>query len=59
MDATKLHLLLNYIPLIGIVDRVIFLTLWNPTACRATAQKMGLGLLVVDGVVTLGVFRNG
>ena len=58
MDATKLHLLLNYIPLI-VTPVGAFMLLYGSRRSRPKAQKTGLVLLVLMAVVTLGVFGTG
>ncbi|MBX7053958.1 MAG: hypothetical protein K1X36_03305 [Pyrinomonadaceae bacterium] len=58
MDAVKLHLLLNYIPLMG-VPAGAFLLFYGYIRSRPLAKKTGLILLVLTAIVTLGVFGSG
>lgn len=58
MDATKLHLLFNYFPLIGSMTGLIALL----SAYRmksVSVQKIGLGLLALTAFLTLVVFGTG
>jgi len=58
MDATKLHLLINYFPLAGTVIGPIVLiygTRWR----SEKAQKIGLGIVILTAILTLVVFGTG
>ena len=58
MDATKLHLIFNYLPLIGTGMGAIVL-LYGSRKVSVKAQKIGLGLLVLTAIITLVVFGTG
>lgn len=58
MDATKLHLILNYFPLAGTIIGPIVLiygTRWR----SEKAQKIGLGIVILTAILTLVVFGTG
>ncbi len=58
MDATKLHLIFNYFPLIGTLIGPIVLiygTRWR----SEKAQKIGLGIVILTAILTLVVFGTG
>jgi len=58
MDATKLHLLFNYCPLIGTLAGPIVM-LYGSWRSSVKAQKIGLGVLVLTSILTLVVFGTG
>ena len=58
MDATKLHLLFNYVPLAGTLIGPIVL-IYGTRRASEKAQKIGLGILVLTAILTLVVFGTG
>jgi hypothetical protein len=58
MDATKLHLIFNYSPLIGTPIGIIVL-LYGNQKLSVRAQNIGLGVLVLTAILTLVVFGTG
>lgn len=58
MDATKLHLIFNYFPLIGMLVGP-FILLYGSGRSNVKAQKIGLGILVLTAILTLLVFGTG
>ena len=58
MDATKLHLLFNYLPFAGTVIGPIVL-IFGKWRASEKAQKIGLWILVLTAVLTLVVFGTG
>lgn len=58
MDATKLHLLFNYLPLIGTAIGPIVLV-HGARKSNVKAQMTGFGILVLTAIATLVVFGTG
>ncbi|MBP6002222.1 MAG: hypothetical protein KA746_02195 [Pyrinomonadaceae bacterium] len=58
MDATKLHLLFNYLPLIGTAIGPIVL-IYGARKFNVKAQMTGFGILVLTAIATLVVFGTG
>ena len=58
MDATRVHQVLNYIPLVGTVLGLIVL-LFGTWRKRGLFTMIGLGLLCFTGVIVLIVFATG
>lgn len=58
MDATKLHLMFNYIPLIGTAIGPIVLFI-GARKLNVKAQMTGFGILILTAIATLVVFGTG
>jgi hypothetical protein len=58
MDATKLHLLFNYVPLIGTVFGPVVL-IYGTRKLNVRTQMTGLGILILTAILTLVVFGTG
>ena len=58
MDSTRLHLFLNYIPLIGMMLGIVMLLygIWRP---GSHATRVSLGLFIVTALLTLVVYATG
>lgn len=58
MDANRIHIFLNYIPLIGMILGIALLLygMWRPDSFVIRA---GLGLFVVTALLTLAVYATG
>lgn len=58
MDATKLHLIFNYVPFIGTVIGPVVL-IYGTRKLNVRAQMTGLGILISTAILTQVVFGTG
>ena len=58
MDATHLHLILNHIPVLGLIGGFVILA-WGTFRSYADIQKTGLTILVVTAFAAIPVYLTG